>query len=259
MITNPLKSAWRRLKRNFVFSITNMVGLAIGLACCLLIMLYVFDEVGYDRFHRDFSRIYRLTLTETDSANMATTHTSGNSALPIGALMQEHLLGMENFVRIARQTTPCVLKVNDDLFFETSLYADANFFTFFSFPLVAGSSEGPLNHPNSAVVTEDIAIRYFGTMNVLGKPLLLQINDSLNTFFIRAVVKNVPARSSIAFGIVLPMEFFERNIATGCMNSTTCSPSRTCTLMHRSINGRSLFPAGRAITCTPIRWRRSHS
>lgn len=128
--------------------------------------------------------------------------------------MQEHLPGMEAFVRLARQSTSSVLKMNGDAFFETPLFADSNFFSFFSFPLVAGRSEEPLGQPNAAVVTEDVAIRYFGTRNVLGKALSLRINDSLNTFYITAVAKNPPRRSSIAFGIVLSMEFFERNIAS---------------------------------------------
>lgn len=213
MIYNFIKTGWRKLRRSILFSAVNVLGLAVSFSCCFLILLYILDEISFDRFHSNFSRLYRVTLTVSDSAGVAADFVTGNSVFPIGPVMKDNIPEVESFVRTANDFTPYVLRVNDDLFFQTPLYADSNFFNLFSFPLLFGNSKDVLNATNSAVITEDLALKYFGTTNAIGKPLPLRIRDSLSTFYVTGVASSVPRNSSVDFDLVLPMTFFEQRIA----------------------------------------------
>jgi putative ABC transport system permease protein len=198
MIKNYLKIAIRSLLRNKVFSFINIAGLSIGLACCMLISLYVFDELSYDRFHEKADRIYRLDMsikfggTENDYAV---------SSAPAGATFMQDYPFVENFVRIRENATQ-IKKGNQTITEYEVAFADSTLFEVFTFPLVAGNPKKALAQPNSAVITESIALKYFDTKEALGKTLVLQNNDA---YKVTGVIKDIPQNSHLQRKIYLSM------------------------------------------------------
>jgi putative ABC transport system permease protein len=203
MLRNYLQVAWRNLARYKVYSAINVSGLAIGLAVCMLIVLYVGHEWSYDRFHKNADRIYwiqtKLKLG-TDSVYMPFLN---YSAAPQVAQREP---SVEGFVRIRGSYENVILQNNDDpslKFAERKfVFADSNFFRFFSFPVVQGSAAKAINEPLSVVLTQRAALKYFGHANPVGK--LLRYNNSKN-FTVTGVAANPPSNSSIDFDFVASM------------------------------------------------------
>ncbi len=197
MLYHLLTIAIRRSKSNRLFTIINLAGLSLGPACCLLICIYGKGEYDYDRFHESFGRLYRLTLTVTDTEGKAPGYATGNSAFPIGPAVKREVPGVEDFVRIAEDYQPAVIKVGNKVFFQKILYADAPFFRLFSFPLLHGDAGAVLAQPANVVVSEGLARKCFGNTDVVGRTLAVQIRDTVRTFQVAGVTKNPARHSSI--------------------------------------------------------------
>ncbi len=212
MLSNLLTVVIRRFKSNILFTSINMAGLSLGLACCLLIFIYVKSEYGYDRFHENFDRLYRLTLTVTDLEGKAPGYATGNSVFPMGPTLKREVPGVEDFVRITEDYQPAVIKVGGNVFFQPIVYADESFFNIFSLPLLHGAPGSVLAHPNNAVVSEGLARKCFGSTDVVGRTLAVQIRDTLRSFQVAGVAKKEPPNSSIQFELLLPMKFYEKHL-----------------------------------------------
>jgi putative ABC transport system permease protein len=212
MLKNILTIVVRRFKSNILFTSINLVGLVLGLSCCLLIFIYVKSEYGYDRFHQHFDRLYRLTLTVTDPEGKAPEYATGNSVFPIGPAVKREVPGVEDFVRITEDYQPAVIKAGDNAFFQRIMYADERFFTFFSFPLLHGDPGSVLAHPGNAVVSEELARRCFGSTDIVGRTIAVQIRDTMRTFQVAGVAKKEPQQSSIRFELLLPMHVYEAHL-----------------------------------------------
>lgn len=198
MLKNYINTAWRNLVNNKVSSIINISGLAIGLACVLLIGMYVSDELGYDRFFKDFKRIYRVNLDGKMGNNQFVV---GHTPPPAGAALLSNFPEIESYTRIMMPGDEIIHyehKGEKNSFTEKSLLAvDSNFLKFFNYQLVSGEASTCLNGINSLVITQKAATRYFGKSSPVGQTLIF--DDNSTPFTITAVLKDLPKQSSLQF------------------------------------------------------------
>jgi len=198
MFLNYIKIAFRNLFKYKVFSLINISGLAIGMCCCFLILLWVLDELSFDRFHEHYPDLYRTVIDVNDDTGKRTT-VYGPSAL--GPALKEEFPEVVDFARYV-QAPQLALKHGDVVFNEKIMWADPGFFRIFTFPAIDGNLDTALNTPTSMVITRRIARKYFGTdRDVIGK--VLKLNNRTD-FQITAIIDDVPANSHLDFDIIAP-------------------------------------------------------
>lgn len=202
MFKNYFKIALRNLNRNKIYSIINIAGLSIGLACAMLILLYVKDEVSYDRFHKNVSNIYRVVRQGTN-AEAHTTYKDANTGYFQGPRFTENTPGIKSFVRVQSWTSD--IKLGTEIKSQDLLHVDSSFFSVFSFPLLSGDPSTCLKYPRSAVVSEDVAKRQFGTTNAIGKTIMMKEDTVFVPYQVTAVAKKVPQNSSVKFDMLVPI------------------------------------------------------
>ena len=200
MLKNYFKLTLRHLLKYRTYSFINIAGLAVGMTCCILILLYVRDELRYDRFHERAERIYRLTLS-TDKSDQPT---NANTSFGQGPALAADFPEVEGVVRFRKMGwgEKRVFAHNDNRFYEERFfYADKNVFEVFSFPFLRGNPQTALAEPFSIVVTEAMSQKYFGHDNPLGETIALDpYNDGgFTDFKITGVLKNLPHYSHIKF------------------------------------------------------------
>jgi putative ABC transport system permease protein len=200
MFTHYFKIALRDLLRNKAFSAINIFGLSVGLACCMLMFLYAMDEVSYDRFNVKAANIYRVVVDDK-SADGQVHKFSATGNMP-GPGFKRLLPEVQDFVRI--YGTSYTIKRGTGVFDQPALFVDSNFFSVFTFPLLYGNPQNALNDPHSVVLSEEIAERYFGKENPVGKTLELKVHDQFQPFTVTAVTKKSPQNSSIKIKMLLP-------------------------------------------------------
>lgn len=201
MFRNYFKIAWRNLFRNKVFSFINILGLAIGLASAMLIILYVKDEKGFDHFNKNGDHIYRVAM----KAKMGGVENEmGISGYLQGPRFTKNVPGIKSFVRISDGTED--IKVGNDIHSQELLYVDSNFFSMFTFPLIEGDSKTCLTQPQSIVLSEKAARRQFGSSNAVGKEVMIRKDSLLVPYRVTAVAKDCPQNSTIQFDVLLPLE-----------------------------------------------------
>jgi len=199
MFSNYFKIVFRNFKNSKGYSFINIAGLAVGLACCILILLYVQDELSYDRFHENTGRIYRL-ISETDLTGKATK--SNMTSGPMGPSIVSDIPEVRECVRFMlpvqnMSLQKLMMEYEDKKFYEDKFFfAEPSVFTIFSFPLVYGDPQSALREPFSMVITEEMAEKYFGSENALGKTLT--INEK-HDYKITGVLKNIPHNSHLQF------------------------------------------------------------
>ncbi len=210
MFYNYLKIALRNLKRNRVYSLINIAGLSIGLACCMLIILYNKDEVSYDRFHKNAENIYRITNKRIDSTGKVS-GTNGISGMMPGPTFKREIPEVKDFVRVQSERT--AVKVGTEIFQQEGNYVDENFFSVFSFPLKAGDPKTALSDIHSVVLSEEVAKKFFGTSSAIGKTIELPTGEErkFETFTVSGIVPKSPQNSSIKIQMLLPMKLNTRN------------------------------------------------
>lgn len=197
-----LRLALRHLLKRKAYTAINVAGLAVGLACCLLIGLYVRQELSYDRFHEQADRIYRVVLDEHTERGVAR---KAVTAGYVGPLLQETLGGVERAVRLGPMNM--LLQRGAHRFRERAvLWADASVFDVFSFHLLRGDSRTALVAPHSLVLTEATARKYFGDADPLGQPILV---DNTTSYTVTGVVAAPPANSHLQFDLLASMATVE--------------------------------------------------
>jgi putative ABC transport system permease protein len=190
MLKNYIKTALRNLFRNKLYSFLNIAGLAIGIACCVLILFYVQDELSFDRFHENSDNIYRLVPTFTTSER--TMYMATNAHVQ-GPMLKSEFPEVLNYVRFTSYGSRKSIQYKEMTFNEEKfLWADDTLFDVFSFKLVKGSPKDALVKPNSLVITEEMAEKYFGDEDPMGKTLLVN-NDAL--YMVTGMMENVPKTS----------------------------------------------------------------
>jgi putative ABC transport system permease protein len=194
MLRNYLKLAFRNLSRQKAFSIINITGLAVGLASSLTILLWVQDELSYDKFNSKADRTYRITA-ELSSLKIAVV------PVPIGPAIQEAMPDVVHNTRVWNESG--ILFQKDELKFEepNTFYAEPSLFDVFDFELLSGDKKTALNDIRSAVISEATAIKYFGTTDVLGKTIIKGKDEQ---FTVTGVLAKPKGHSHIQFDVILP-------------------------------------------------------
>src|SRR5258705_5370637 len=203
MFKNYLKIAWRNISKNKVFSFINIAGLAIGLSCFTLIALYVVDELSYDRYNEKADRIYRVN---SDILFGGTEQNLAVSSDPMGATLKRDYPTVEQFVRFYTSDGPKSVKKDNVFITEFNVAnADSTLFDVFTLPAIAGDPKTALNEPNTVVITEKMAEKYFGTVDAVGKTLETSENNS-TLYKVTAVIKDIPHNSHFNFDMLFSMD-----------------------------------------------------
>jgi putative ABC transport system permease protein len=208
MLRNYLKIAWRNLVKNKAYSVINITGLAIGLACFLLIALYVMDELSYDKFYPNADRIYRINSDIKFGG--ADLHMPVTSDM-MGELLKKDYPQVEQYTRIYTFTGDKLVKKGNDYIDEENVaHVDSTFFSIFQLPVIEGDIKHALVEPNTVVINETTAKKYFGTTHVLGKTI--EIKDDKTPFYkITAVVKDIPKNAHFHFDFFFSMKNVDYN------------------------------------------------
>ncbi len=183
MLTNYLKIAWRNLVKNKVFSAINIFGLSIGLTCCMLIALYIFNELSYDKHHKNGDRVFQIGAV---SINEGVEERRAKSSAPLGRMLQQELPEIEASTRLINLwgDDKTLIQLKDDRSTAKSFYeqkgfvADSNFFSIITFPFKEGNPQTALAEPNSVVIREALAQKLFGDGSALNK--IISISSSTN-------------------------------------------------------------------------------
>ncbi|MBX2922995.1 MAG: ABC transporter permease [Chitinophagaceae bacterium] len=202
MFRNYFKTAFRNLRRNKIYSFINVMGLSLGLACSILIILYVKDEVSFDRFHNNGKHIYRVVAQQINKDG-SKGEKSSNTGYFQGPKFTEAVPEIQSFVRI--QNHYADIKKGNEVSSQSFLVVDSSFFSIFTFPLLSGNAKTCLKDPYSIVITEDFAKKQFGTTDAAGKVIMIRKDDDFQPHTVTAVTKRCPQNSSLQFEALLPM------------------------------------------------------
>jgi len=198
MFKNYLIIALRNIKRHKGYSLINIIGLAVGMMCALYILIFARDELSYDRFHNDIDSIYQV-LTQSDLEN--------NPVVPtlLAPLLKEQYPEIVAMTRYHWFWGETFLQYGEDIFNEDEIrLVDADFFNIFNFAFIKGEPKTALTDPNSIVMTQEMAEKYFKKENPLGKTVTLNHQYALT---VTGVVQNVPNNSSLEFDMLMPIQF----------------------------------------------------
>jgi putative ABC transport system permease protein len=212
MFKNYFKTAIRNLLGNKVYSFINISGLTLGLACAMLIVLYIKDEVSYDRFHNNVKHIYRIA-GQVINPDGSGGHKDGNTGYFQGPRFTSSIPEIKSFVRV--QSGRVDIKTGTDIKSRELLYTDSSFFSVFSFPLISGNPATCLLNPHSIVISEDEAKNQFGNASAMGNFILLKEGDQFVPYIVTAVAKRCPQNSSIKFDLLLPIKVSAEDEANG--------------------------------------------
>ena len=196
MLSNAFLLSLRNALKTPLFTFINLMGLSIGLAACLLIVLFIENEWSFDRFHTEKDHIYRLNEVQTWEGIIP--QNVALSMYPMGPTLVQDYPEITSYVRLINRSDLPFQVENKRLFVEKMYLTDTSFFDFFDFPLLYGNPNGALSEPNSVVITEETARQFFGHNDVLGKQITLYAGDTI-PFEVTGVLKNVPENSHIQF------------------------------------------------------------
>ena len=203
MLKNYLKISWRNLVKYKTFSIINISGLAIGLACFILIALYVLDELSFDRFHEKSDRIYRVNSEIRMGGSDLRLAVASD---PMGATLKHDYPEVEEYVRLYASSGSKLIKKGSSFITENNVaHADSTIFNVFTLPAIAGVTKTALNEPNTVVISKSAAIKYFGTHEAVGKTLETDDNNS-TLYKVTAVIKDIPQNSHFHFDFLFSMD-----------------------------------------------------
>jgi putative ABC transport system permease protein len=196
-----LKTAWRKMKRQKGYALINVSGLAVGLACALFILLWVQDETSYDRFHANAPALFRVEQDQSGGQGIFHVNVS---QYPMGPAIQAGIPEIKRAIRY-QPAVGLLVRYDDKVFFENRVRAvDPAFLEAFTFPLLRGDRDKALSDPRSIVLSEDMAVKYFGSEDPLGKTLVVNNSHSLA---VTGIAKRAPANSTIGFDMLVPFEF----------------------------------------------------
>lgn len=213
MIRNFIKTAFRNLLKNKGFTAINILGLALGLATCLLIVFYVTDELGFDHFNKNYSRIYRVDEEVKYNGDLSEVAVC---PAPLAATLSAQFPEVENTVRFRQSGTFQVRKGNQNIHEDHVTYCDNSIFKVFTLPMADGDANKALSEPNSVVITEDMARKYFNRTNAVGETLVF--NDT-HPFKITGVIKDIPMQSHFRFDFFISMPTLDESKENSWLSS----------------------------------------
>lgn len=204
MLNNYLKIAFRNLRNNKIYSTINILGLSLGIAASVLIVVFVADELSYDKFHPQSENLYRVDFTGKLNGNEFDLAMTG---APIGPAMGEEIPEVESTLRVG-QWESIPVQYEELTFTEGNiLVVDKNFFDFFGFKLLQGDPATVIDGPNKIVITEDNARKYFGDEDPIGKVLLRGSGKTATE--VTGVIENPPSNSHLTYDMILSGESWE--------------------------------------------------
>lgn len=203
MIKNYFKIAFRNIIRHKAYSGINIIGLAIGIAACLLILQYVSFEMSFESFQANKDRIYRVQQDRYDNGKLSTQWAAG--AYAAGNSFKDAIPEVEDYVKLVQENELVTTINNQPRKIEKGFFASASFFKIFSYPLLQGDVRTALVEPNTAVISEATARNLFGTENAFGKTLLLNGKEN---FKITGIFKNMPVNTQLQPDILLSYSTF---------------------------------------------------
>lgn len=247
MLRNYIKIAWRNLVKNKVFSFINIVGLAIGLACFMLIALYVVDELSYDKHNEKAGRIYRVN---SDIVFGGTKMALAVTADPMGATLKNDYPQVEQYVRLYTSDGAKRIKKGNVFITEQNVaHADSTLFDVFTLPAVAGDTRTALDEPNTVVLTESMAQKYFGSTDIIGKTLETSENGS-TLYKVTAIIKDVPHNSHFNLDFFFSMDnvnyqwgnFLSQNFSTYIVLQKGVDAKEFLQMMNKQVIEKYIIP-----------------
>ncbi len=206
MFRNYIKIAFRNIKRHKVYSFINIAGLTIGMTCVVLLLLWIQDELSFNKFHEKIDDIYVVSAhikKERDDLQLP-------SVPGVGPLLEELFPEVEESARFLAGYQTFILSYKDRTFSEPRVFpADPEVLEMFTFPLIEGDPKTALKDPYSLVLSERIAKKYFGNESPIGKVIVV---DNQFQMKVMGVMKEVPNNSTFRFDILMPLEFYAKNI-----------------------------------------------
>lgn len=209
MIKNYLKIAWRNLLKNKGFTAINIIGLSLGIGCFIVIAMYVTDELSFDQYHENSDRIFRIN---SDIKFGGTDLSMAVSADPMGEALKSDYPEVEEYARLYASSGSKLIKKGSEYINENLVtHADSTIFNVFTLPAIAGNTKTALNEPNTVVISETAAIRYFGSAeNAIGE--FLDTDDNTNTLYeVTAVIEDMPKNSHFRFDFFFSMNTVQYN------------------------------------------------
>ena len=206
MLKNYFKTAWRNLWKNKAFSAINIIGLAIGMAACIIIMLFVFYEKSFDDFHK--KNIYRLNEVQKFEGMVAPQNVA-LSMFPMGPTLQNEFPGIKNYTRLSDAENVGLTYNGKQVFIPKMFWTDSSFFDIFDFELLKGDKRTVLAKPGSVVLTEESAEKIFAGENAIGKTIVHYGGDTLS-FIVTGILKNTPKNSHLQFDGLFSMSTIAR-------------------------------------------------
>jgi len=197
MFKNYLLIAARNLRKNLAYSFINIFGLAVGMACCGVILLYIQKELSYDRYHPDHAQLHRVAIWKDATGNK---QGQASVSYELANVLRKEYPEVLTAARLYRTTQTPVVKIDDRQFPEERFYfADSTIFSVFSLPLLKGEAATALTQPNSIVISRALAEKYFRSLDVLGKVVAVNLNNRDVDFKITGVLANAPENTHFKY------------------------------------------------------------
>ena len=203
MQANFIKIASRYLWRNKTYSILNFICLTFGLACAIVSVLYIFNALSYDRFQKNYNRLYSVEAYVTYFNGDR--YPKGYLSASLADVLKARAPEIESITRLTGREAN--FEYGGKSFTESGYYADENFFSVFTFPLMQNNGN-VLADPKAIAISETMAMKFFGNVNCIGKIVQLKEGDKLQAFHVTAVFHKVPGQSTLQFEFVIPFERF---------------------------------------------------
>jgi putative ABC transport system permease protein len=207
-----IRIAFRHLWQNKLYTAINVIGLAVGISCVLLAVLYWNDERSFDGFHKNYANLYRVTTTLSENKRDAR-HMSGGTGQVQGPAFKAAVPEVMDYTRVFGGGIFDDVRTGDKNLRLQTLFVDDNFLALFDFRLLSGDPRTVLEDMSAAVITESAALRLFGSTDVVGRALELAGDPSAKRLGkpmrVAGVVKNPPVNSSIQFDLLLPIKFVQ--------------------------------------------------
>lgn len=202
MLYYYLKRALRGLRKQPVISGINIFGLSLGLACFMLFLLHAVDEFSFDRFHSKADRLFLVYNHKAEGFRNEAEDKSPWLPMPLGPALLRDIPAIKAFTRM--RGWGIFIEAPQGVFESNCHFVDTSFLSMFSFPLLFGDPEQALNDPYQVVLTEKMALKFFGTRNPLGRKLALKVLDQFESYVVSGILENAPSNTSIDIEILLP-------------------------------------------------------
>ena len=245
MYKHYLRIAWRHLLKHKGATFVKLAGLSMGMACCMLILVYLSGELSFNTFHQHYGDIYRVNFNKAGGSDQ---RTMANVPLPAGPAIAQDIRGVEAVARLYNRGG--IMEAGTRKFQETGVdFADKAVLDIFTFHFTEGSARDALNAPNSVVLTTEMAKKYFGEEPALGKTLVYEHKVSLQ---VTGVVDKWPTTSDEQFDFLIPLETMygveSKAVGDFLRNNWLYNPTDTYVLLRPGQDAAALAPALRALT-----------